>query len=66
MLIDDIIAANVPESERMAAWLAREEWLCVGTSLGRQLHEALKVATTRRSGERVVTILCDTGERYHF
>jgi cysteine synthase len=30
------------------------------------VHAALKVAATMRSGERVVTIVCDTGERYQY
>jgi cysteine synthase A len=65
-LIDDVIAVSDPEAERMAARLAREEGLYVGPSSGANVHAALKVAATMRPGERVVTILCDTGERYHF
>jgi cysteine synthase A len=65
-LIDDVIAVSDPEAERMAARLAREEGLYVGPSSGANVHAALKVATTMRPGERVVTILCDTGERYNF
>ena len=65
-LIDDVIAVSDPDAERMAARLAREEGLYVGPSSGANVHAALKVATTMRSGERVVTILCDTGERYQF
>lgn len=63
-LIDEVIAVSDPEAERMAARLAREEGLYVGPSSGANVHAALKVASAMRSGERVVTILCDTGERY--
>jgi cysteine synthase A len=63
-LIDDVIAVSDPEAERMAARLAREEGLYVGPSSGANVHAAVKVASAMRSGERVVTILCDTGERY--
>jgi cysteine synthase A len=63
-LIDEVIAVSDPEAERMAARLAREEGLYVGPSSGANVHAAVKVASAMRSGERVVTILCDTGERY--
>ena len=44
--------------------LIREEGLLVGPSSGANVHAALKVASEMRSQQRVVTILCDTGERY--
>jgi cysteine synthase A len=63
-LIDEIISVSDPEAERMTTRLAREEGLLVGPSSGANVHAALKVAREMRSPERVVTILCDTGERY--
>ena len=63
-LIDEVIAVSDLDAERMMARLAREEGLLVGPSSGANVHAALKVASEMRSQERVVTILCDTGERY--
>jgi len=49
----------------MAPRLAREEGLLVGPSSGANVHAACEVARQFPSGV-VVTILCDTGERYLF
>jgi cysteine synthase A len=63
-LINEVIAVSDLDAERMMGRLAREEGLLVGPSSGANVHAALKVASEMRSQERVVTILCDTGERY--
>lgn len=63
-LIDEVITVSDPEAERMTTRLAREEGLLVGPSSGANVHAALKVAREMLPSERVVTILCDTGERY--
>ena len=63
-LIDDVIAVSDLDAERMTTRLAREEGLLVGPSSGANVHAALKVAREMKSTHRVVTILCDTGERY--
>jgi cysteine synthase A len=63
-LIDEVIAVSDLDAERMMNRLAREEGLLVGPSSGANVHAALKVAAEMRSQARVVTILCDTGERY--
>jgi cysteine synthase A len=63
-LIDEVIAVSDLDAERMTTRLAREEGLLVGPSSGANVHAALKVAREMRSKQRVVTILCDTGERY--
>jgi cysteine synthase A len=44
--------------------LAREEGLLVGISAGAAVFVALQVARELGPGRRVVTVLCDTGERY--
>jgi cysteine synthase len=48
----------------MSKRLAREEGLLVGISAGANVHVACEVARELGPGKRVVTILCDTGERY--
>jgi cysteine synthase A len=44
--------------------LARREGLLVGISSGANVHVALEIAKTLGPDKRVVTVLCDTGERY--
>ncbi len=63
-LIDEVITVSDPEAERMTTRLAREEGLLLGPSSGANVHAAIKVAREMLPAERVVTILCDTGERY--
>lgn len=63
-LVDEVISVSDLDAERMTTRLAREEGLLVGPSSGANVHAALKVAREMRSQQRVVTILCDTGERY--
>jgi len=63
-LIDEVMTVTDLEADRMAVRLAREEGLLVGTSSGANVHAAQKVAARLPSTARVVTILCDTGERY--
>ncbi|HEX2675798.1 MAG TPA: pyridoxal-phosphate dependent enzyme, partial [Polyangiales bacterium] len=63
-LIDEVVTVSDTEAERMVTRLAREEGLLLGPSSGANVHAAVKVARELRRSERVVTILCDTGERY--
>jgi cysteine synthase A len=49
---------------RMKQRLAREEGLLVGISAGAAMVAALDLAAELGPGKHVVTILCDTGERY--
>ena len=63
-LITRVVTVGDVVAERMASRLAREEGLMVGPSAGANVHAAAEIAKTV-SG-RVVTILCDSGERYLF
>jgi cysteine synthase len=51
-------------ADRLTRRLAHEEGLLVGTSSGANVYAAIEIAKTMREDQRVVTILCDTGERY--
>jgi cysteine synthase A len=64
-VIDQVVAVTDVAAERMTQRLAREEGLLVGPSSGANVHAALEVATALGRGV-VVTVLCDTGERYLF
>jgi cysteine synthase A len=62
--IDEVVTVSDVEAERMTARLSREEGLYVGPSSGANVHAAVRLAKRMRPNQRVVTILCDTGERY--
>jgi len=63
-VIDEVVTVSDLEAERMMARLWREEGLCVGPSSGANVCAAVRIAKRMQPDERVVTILCDTGERY--
>jgi cysteine synthase A len=63
-LIDHVLAVTDVAADRTARRLAHEEGLLVGTSSGANVYAAMELAKTLPAGQRVVTILCDTGERY--
>jgi cysteine synthase len=61
---DEIIAVTDEDAIDMSRRLCREEGMLVGISSGANVWAAIKVAKRLGEGKRVVTVLCDTGERY--
>ena len=64
-VIDEIVTVSDVAAERTARRLAQTEGLLVGPSAGANVHVACSVAPRWPSGN-VITILCDSGERYLF
>jgi len=64
-IYDDIIAVSNEAAFAMAQKIAREEGLLIGISAGANLHAAYTMASRpENKGKTIVTILCDTAERY--
>jgi cysteine synthase A len=61
---DELIAVRDEDALAMTARLIKEEGLLVGISSGANVWAAVEVARRLERDKRVVTILCDTGERY--
>lgn len=64
-IIDDIVQVSNDDAFEMARRLAREEGILTGISAGAAVHAAAQIASREENkGKLIVTILCDTGERY--
>ena len=63
-IIDEIMTVEEDSAFQMSRRLSREEGLLVGVSAGANVAASLQVARRLGRGKRVVTILCDSGERY--
>jgi cysteine synthase B len=63
-LADEEVEVSTDEGREMALILAKEEGLLVGNSSGANVLAALNLAKTLESGSVIVTVLCDSGERY--
>ena len=62
--VDRVIQVDYEASVAMARRLAREEGIFCGISSGAITVAALQVAQELGAGKRVVSIICDFGERY--
>ncbi len=64
-LVDEILQARFEDAVETARRLAQEEGILGGISSGANLWAALQVAARPESeGKMIVTVICDTGERY--
>jgi cysteine synthase A len=62
---DEVVTVRGEDAFTMARRLAREEGILSGISAGANVWAALEVARRpENAGKTVVTVLCDTGERY--
>jgi cysteine synthase A len=62
--VDELRTVGDRDAYTMKTRLGREEGLLVGISAGANVHVAVDVARELGAGHHVVTVLCDTGERY--
>lgn len=63
-VLDEVIPVRDEDAMGTARRLAREEGLLVGISAGANVWAACQVAERLPADHVVVTVLCDTGERY--
>ena len=64
-VIDEIITVDDEDALETARLAARKEGVLAGISAGANIKAALEVAARPElAGKRVVTIVCDSGERY--
>ncbi len=63
-VLDEVRTIRDEDAWQTSQDLARREGLLVGISSGANVHIACQVARELGPDKRVVTVLCDTGERY--
>ncbi len=64
-VIDEVVAVSDEDALETARLAARGEGILAGISAGANIKAALEVAARPQlAGKRVVTIVCDSGERY--
>ena len=63
-IFQEIMTVSNDDAMQVAHDLARDEGIFVGISAGANVFASRKIARRLGPGKNVVTILCDTGERY--
>ncbi|HKP10490.1 MAG TPA: cysteine synthase A [Blastocatellia bacterium] len=63
-LLTGVVTVTSQEAIEMARRLAKEEGIFCGISSGANVAAAIKVANRHPKMRRVVTMICDTGQRY--
>ena len=64
-IYNEVIRVSNEDAIETAKMLARKEGLLVGISAGANVYAAMQMAARpENKGKTIVTILCDTGERY--
>ena len=64
-MLDEVIRVNDEDAIETARKLAKQEGILCGISSGANVFAALELAKRPENrGKMIVTIICDTGERY--
>jgi cysteine synthase A len=64
-LVDEVVVVSSEEAGAASRQLAAAEGILAGISAGANVHAALELARRPENrGKRIVTVICDTGERY--
>jgi cysteine synthase A len=63
-VVDRIVTVTDQQAEHTARELARREGILVGISSGANCAVALEIAAELGQGHTVLTVFCDTGQRY--
>jgi cysteine synthase A len=64
-VVDEIIQVSTDDAIAAGRRLARTEGVVAGISSGASVHAAIQLASRPANrGKRLVTVICDTGERY--
>ena len=61
---DQVVTVSDEDAVQMTKDLARREGLLCGISSGANVFVAANLASRMAENQNVVTIICDTGERY--
>jgi cysteine synthase A len=63
-IVDEVIRVKADDAMQTARLLAKKEGILAGISSGANVWAALQVAGRLGPGKIIVTVVCDTGERY--